>query len=283
VLEVAAADPVLEGSDLISPSVYMIGGEAHMAYGGSISPSVLHAVSPDGLQVFAPQTASLLSTSQCAYCSAAAAFPQVLSDTSQATDGGVAPWLMLFSAADTTGAVSIGRASSPDGVTWTPEPAPVLQGDLSGEAVLLSPRVMLDGSIYKMWYSFASLAKVIPTVCLTQANCPTTEVCDPNKHVCVSPVTDPFSTFCEAGTTINVGYATSADGFFWTRSPSNPVLDVDKIGQSGDHALLLSAVIPADAKDPASGVTLYYSTFRRSPLLANRCVPNGISRATATP
>jgi hypothetical protein len=184
---------------------------------------------------------------------------------------------MFFSAVNDVGSVSIGRASSPDGQTWTPEPAPLLSGELNGEAVLLSPRVLIDGTVFKMWYSVARLE---PRPCLGtgQSTCPNGQLCQNN--VCVQgPVgNDTFSAFCEAGLAVQVGYATSSDGFFWTRSLSNPVIRVDSPNVApGTHAILVSSVVPgADLKS----VTLHYSMFRRLALLNNGCFPNTIARAT---
>ena len=150
----AMPDPVLQSpvSDLIySPSVFANGTLMAYASGAGIA----LASSADG-SAFSAVSPSVLGTSQCSYCSGQATFPQILPDSlADIPDGGVPPYLMFFSAIRADGAVSIGRASSPDGMTWQAEPAPILSGDLSGEAVLLSPRVLIDGTVYKMWYSFA--------------------------------------------------------------------------------------------------------------------------------
>ncbi len=271
-----AAQPVFTKDNLFSPSVYQAGGLSRMAYStaGNGTNDIELANSPDGLQPFtSPANPVLLGQGQCAYCAEAVTFPQVVADLAGAVDGGTPPWLMFFSAVDGSSQVSIGRASSTDGVTWTPEPAPILEGTLGGETVLLSPRVLVDGSVYKMWYSYQRGVQFCDAI----TPCPGALVCGAN-HFCTSPPSDPLASFCEATASVSIGYATSADGFYWTRSESNPVVDVGIVSPT-DHSLLVSGVIPTDGSDPASGVTIYYSPFRRVASIAGRCIPNDIVRA----
>jgi predicted GH43/DUF377 family glycosyl hydrolase len=85
--------------------------------------------------------------------------------------------------------VSIGLATSSDGVTWTKSLSnPVLTKSTSGwdSAHVGKPAVILDGGTYKMWYSGTN---------------------DPTGQ-----------------TGRQIGYATSADGVTWTKYGSNPVL-----------------------------------------------------------
>ena len=276
----AQPDPVLQVPDAYSPAVFSSPAGLSMTY--AVGNNISLAASADGNAFSAVGNQPVMSTGQCAYCGRQLGFPNIFPDLlAGAPDGGSPPLLMFFSAIDMNGAVSIGRASgSPDGTTWTPEPAPILSGDLSGEAVLLSPRVLVDGTVYKMWYSFARRVDV--KLCLgangTQGTCPVGFLCQ--NSVCTSADSnDTFSPFCEVGSTVNVGYATSSDGFFWTKSISNPVIDVEQVG-AGAHALLASAVLPTDGVNADKGVTLWYSTFRRLAAANNRCVPQGIKRAT---
>ena len=56
----------------------------------------------------------------------------------------------------TTGVDSIGYAESPDGIVWTKRPDPVLEPGTqpdTGEADLLNPGVVFDGTTYHMWYN----------------------------------------------------------------------------------------------------------------------------------
>src|SRR5260370_26991651 len=90
------------------------------------------------------------------YCASSVPFPTVLRDPANpATDGGTGGgWLMFFSAADAQSIPSIGRASSLDGSGFVAEPSPVLTGDLGGEIFLFAPQVVVDGSVFKMWYAY---------------------------------------------------------------------------------------------------------------------------------
>ncbi len=219
--------------------------------------------SSDGVSAFTlPGSQPGLKRSDCAsYCDTAVWLPNVIPAPAPTTDGGAGGWLMFFGAAHCgvgPGAcdqldkvsMSIGRAHSTDGETFTPEPAPILSGEQGGEAYLIAPSVILDGSIYKMWYAFARSL--------------------PNGNPCNASVVG--------------GYATSSDGFYWVRSPSNPVLDVPAAGATGwdknASGVVPSAVVPLDGKDPESGLAIYYSIFTN---LLVVCLPNGVGRAVAYP
>jgi hypothetical protein len=266
ILSTGSADFTMKS--IYSPSVFATsGGMFNMALqgnGNDIAPNMPApsrigiATSPDGTSAFtvANNGMPVLTERDCAYCSKEVQFPAVIPDPTTATpDGGAATsWIMFFNATQANGPVSIGRASSTDGVHFTAEPAPLLSGDVFGEAILLSPRVLLDGSVYKMWYSFAKLGDVNTTdFCLSKAG---------------------------------VGYATSSDGFYWIRSPSNPVMVGDTNGwDAGITAFLVGSVVPSDGQDAHNGITLYYSTFRQTTVTfktgsVTTCLPNGIGRAT---
>jgi hypothetical protein len=221
------------------------------------------ATSVDGLQPFTIanggkpilKRAAPRQTADCDYCQDGIDYPMVIDDpTNGAVDGGIGGKLMFFAATSQGHLASIGRASSSDGVTFVPEPAPVLSGDIGGEAVLVSPQVMIDGTVFKMWYSFVGLADFR------------------------------LGAFCDL--TIAIGYATSSDGFYWVRSPANV-----KGKESWTHpggwddgikTFLANTPVPLDGSNPSSGVALYYTTVRHA--IANDftspCVPNGIGRAT---
>jgi len=227
-----------------------------MASGGSLDIGL--AASPDGLGTFdlANGGNPILTRASCgSYCSQNAWFPSLTPITS----GGAPAWLMFFSAVRCDApsgscsgfmnvSMSIGRAGSTDGVHFQPEPAPVLSGDTGGEAYLATPQVFVDGSVYKMYYGF------------THSLGATASPCDP-------------------GAKIQIGYATSTDGFYWVRSPSNPVVTVG--GTTWDKSapgMVVSSVVPADGKDPESGLFLYYDPFAAVPF-PPYCVPVSIGRA----
>src|SRR5262249_23438559 len=145
---------------------------------------------------------------------------------------------------------------SSDGLSFVPEPAPVLNSDIGGEAILVSPQVMVDGTVYKMWYSFVSLADFRVG----------TQICD---------------------LLVSIGYATSSDGFYWVRSPRNSNFRAlwVRAGVGGWDAplpaFLANTALPIDGSDPRSGIALYYTPVRPlSADAASPCVSNGIGRAS---
>ena len=83
---------------------------------------------------------------------------------------------------------TVGYAESPDGVSWTKHPGPVLETGSGWDSWDVSaPSVIFDGSIYHMWYWG-------------------------------------YARDGEDG----IGYATSADGIEWAKYPDNPVLGLDE-------------------------------------------------------
>jgi hypothetical protein len=254
-------DPVLRtpmtpaNAQINSPSVYAVGPNWYLAYSQGTSGVVnaqdvwLAGPSADGMAMF-PTMDTVVSRTDCAYCDSTVQFPQVIDDPSASGS-----YIMFFSASHTLaggGSVAeIGRASSTDGVHFTAEPAPVLSSDLTGEAVLLAPRVIVDGTVFKMWYSYAR----------------------------AQDITD-LQDICNANNRIQIGYATSSDGFYWIRSPSNPAVAVGGTGWDGtSNALLAGSVVPLDGKSASSGFALYYTTFQNVSILSI-CSPSGIGRAT---
>jgi len=87
----------------------------------------------------------------------------------------------------------IGYAYSPDGISWTKYPTPVLQVGSASEwdnGFIEGPSVIKEGNAYKMWY-------------------------------CGYDVTvDGSGTDGKA----NIGYATSTDGILWTKYANNPIM-----------------------------------------------------------
>jgi hypothetical protein len=241
-----------------SPSAFPVGPQWWLIYSlganGVINGQDANVAgfSPDGLSAF-PQIGPVVSRTDCAYCDATVDFPSVIPDPVNAGQ-----YIMFFSAGKTVGngsVAEIGRASSAgsDVTHWTAEPAPLLSSDLTGEAVLLAPRVIVDGTVYKMWYSYARAADI-----------------------------KDLNNLCDAMNSVQIGYATSSDGFYWIRSPSNPAVAVGGTGWDFDsHALLTGSVVPLDGRSTQSGFAVYYTTFRNVSILGIPfCVPSGIGRAT---
>jgi hypothetical protein len=267
-------DPVLQGNPmqtiLYSPTVFPGGPGQYMAYGAG--DSILLASSTDG-KSFSPVNAGapILKPVPGSYFELSLTFPQVLPDPS-----GDGSQVMFFSAF-TQNSTGIGRASSPDGLTWTPEPAPLLSSSLSGEQILISPRVMLDGTVWKMWYSYANLAD-LPN-CLS--GCPSGSTCNITTGSCTPTDSgDVFFQFCQARTRIQIGYATSADGFYWTKSTRNPAISLEEV-PGLPRAIIVSSALPTDGVNASNGISVWFSPFRTVlTATTNRCVPNGIRRAT---
>ncbi|MGZ3426674.1 MAG: hypothetical protein ACXVCV_08500, partial [Polyangia bacterium] len=239
-----------------SPSVFGVADKWYLAFSQGMSGVIngqdawLAGPSSDGASAF-PPIGAVVSRTDCAYCDATVDFPTVIPDP--ANNGG---YIMFFSSAKTIGTSSVaevGRASSSDGQHFVAEPAPLLSSDLTGEAVLLAPRVSVDGTVFKMWYSYARAQDIMD-----------------------------LQNLCNTNNQVRIGYATSSDGFYWIRSPSNPAVEIGGTGWDSDsRALLTGSVIPRDGKTTASGFALYYTTFRTVSILGFPvCVPSGIGRAT---
>jgi len=106
--------------------------------------------------------------------------------------------------------IIIGHATSPDGVTWTRDPQnPILEyDDTSWEGVIMdSPEVILDDSIYRMWY-LGGRYHVESLFMVTQ-----------------------------------IGYATSEDGSVWTKYADNPVIPKGPAGSWDDKSIEYFSVI----------------------------------------
>ncbi|MDB4964580.1 MAG: uncharacterized protein JWN44_269 [Myxococcales bacterium] len=250
---VLRAPPMPDKAQINSPSVFNVGTSWYLAYAQGTSGVIdqqdayLAGPSVDGMAAF-PVSGPVVRRTDCAYCDATVDFPSVIPDP--AGNG----YIMFFSAGHKIGTgtiAEVGRASSPDGLTWVAEPAPLLSSDITGELVLLAPRVYVDGTVFKMWYSYARGQDIMD-----------------------------LQNLCNDMNRVQIGYATSSDGFYWIRSPSNPAVAVGGTGWDADsRALLPGSVVPRDGKSPNSGFAIYYTTFRAVSILGI-CLPNGIGRAT---
>jgi len=105
---------------------------------------------------------------------------------------------MWYSAGSISGK-ALGYATSPDGITWTHNPAPILTAGPAGSwdsAGVYHPFVIHRTSNYEMWY--AGLGYVASVLY------------------------------------IKIGYATSPDRITWTKYSGNPVLGVGLPGDWDD-------------------------------------------------
>ncbi len=125
----------------------------------------------------------------------------------------------------------------------------MLNGDLGGESQLLAPVVWLDGKVYKMLYSFARARDTGAPPCK-----------------------------------LSVGYATSSDGRYWVRSPSNsPTAPIEgpNPALSGWDAADAGFIAGSVVVDDTQAIALYYTVYHAVYVLGVPvCVPNGIGRAT---
>ena len=252
------------GADINSPSVFLVNGKYHAVVSkGDIKESeIALGTSTDGLLSWDIFNSGLpiLKKTDCAYCNKNLNFPQVIPDpASLDATGNATSWILFFGATAQNSpfdSVSIARAQSSDGIQFTPEPAPVLSGELTGERLLFSPRVLVDGTVFKMWYSYASIGEI-----------------------------NSFEELCTSTSKAVVGYATSDDGFYWIRSPSNPVLEPTAAEPTtmrwdqGARVILASSIVPTDGTDPQNGIDLYYTGFRKD-VTSMKCLPNGIGKAS---
>jgi hypothetical protein len=267
--------PIIAGTAngiLYAPAAFknLATGGTTVAFGISSSTDILNgasdinlAISPDGMTNFQPKMPPILDNERCPeYCRQRLDFPSVVTqrDPDAAPDmaNAITSYLLFFSAQEprrTSGGINIpgiGLATSTDGVTFVPEPSAVLNGDIGGEQYLTSPQVYLDGTVLKMYYSFTRPADVVVG-----------QTCDAR---------------------ISIGYATSTDGRYWVRSPSNPMQAIAQAPGGWDasvYGFLAGAVVP-DPTKPNGGIVLYYSTMREVDLGAfgKKCLPNGIGRAS---
>jgi hypothetical protein len=225
---------------------------------------------------FAGSAPSLI---RCDYCDALDA-PTVVFDANAAFYGGSSKTKLMYFSSIETGMtqnggvsfqVSVSRAAALDGEAFEVDRSPVLTAT-PDELVIYAPHVLLDGTVYKMYYSTIGL-----------------DFFSGANALLLPRVYDPCSV------DYHVGYATSTDGRFWVRSPRNkpgevrgttvkPVLDVAPAGTwEKDGSVLVGSVVPQDGVDPANGIAIYYSPFMRvgPPLQPAQqvCVVNGIGRA----
>jgi uncharacterized repeat protein (TIGR01451 family) len=157
---------------------------------------------------------------------------------------------MWYSGYDGANPSQIGLATSTDGLTWVKEGTnPVLSPSRSWEETGVSrSSVILDGSVYKMWYTGTNNAGVIQIGYASspdginwvkfQGN-PVLVVGSPgswdDEDVSGPTVIKDGNTYHMwyggyDGSTFRIGHASSSNGITWIKDPSNPVLDVGDVG-----------------------------------------------------
>jgi predicted GH43/DUF377 family glycosyl hydrolase len=151
--------------------------------------------------------------------------------------------------------ISIGYASSSDGITWTRYHDPVLRKGIPGswdDIYVHTPTVLFDGATFHMWFqghdgTNARIGYATSTNGISWTKSAANPVLDigPSGSWEGEDLGSPF--VLHDGTVYHmwysgdddfvarIGYATSIDGHTWTKSPVNPVLDIGPfdIGPSG--------------------------------------------------
>jgi len=207
----AGPTQIRDSEGVEDPSVVRAGGVYVMYYTGypeDGGPSAVYRVqSVDGrtwtrpaLNGSDPSPAPVLAAGQgSAFDSGGVFGADVVYDAADAT----APYRMYYSgvSADLR---AIGYATSPDGITWTKHPEPVLRPGLPGSRdafAVAHPSVMKDGDLYKMWYEG------------------------------------------DDSTVKAIGYATSVDGVTWKRAGLPSTLQQDPLG-GGDPKVRFGIFAP---------------------------------------
>ncbi len=149
----------------------------------------------------------------------------------------------------------IGYATSSDGISWTKSVSnPVLSVEAGGtwdDAAIFTPRVIIDGSTYKMWYAGYDgltwrIGYATSSDGITWNKYGSSAVFDLGSngtwddanliqpHVILSGSTYKMWYAGNDGVSWRIGYATSSDGVTWARSGSNPVVDLGANGTWDD-------------------------------------------------
>jgi predicted GH43/DUF377 family glycosyl hydrolase len=171
---------------------------------------------------------------------------------------------MWYNGQNNPGQNRIGYATSPDGITWTKDPSnPVL--DLGGVGawdnfLVYCPTVIFDGSSYQMWFggSDGTTAKIGYATSpdgIIWNKYPGNPVLDLGSSGSWDDADVSFPNVVYDGGSYHmwytgfdgirgrIGYATSPDGIIWTKSASNPVLDIGPAGSWDENGILDSMVI----------------------------------------
>jgi len=178
---------------------------------------------------------------------------------------------MWFTASTSVGIrpFRIGFATSPDGITWTKHPNPVLESNAGtwDESTVEFPMVIRENGEYKMWYS--GFDPISPNL-LGYATSP--DGINWTKDTRNNPVMGPGTASWEAGgpiyctivsiqgggykmwycgwnqqyDSLAIGYAESVDGISWQRPLNNPVLTTGSLGEWDDRYVSMPRVLFID-------------------------------------
>jgi predicted GH43/DUF377 family glycosyl hydrolase len=226
------------------PSVIYANGMYRMWYTGNTGDNYFkigYATSPDGLTWTKYGGNPVLDIDPGQWDSHRAYSPTVLY-----ASGSYHMWYVGY---DNSGSfnVKIGYATSPDGITWARSPSnPVLNLGGGGEwdsQRVYAPFVRFDGGMFHMWYSGYNGASYRIGYATSAdgeswARHPSNPILSPgsggtwdDSRVFGSSLVYDGSTYFMAyigqdGSKYRIGYASSADGVNWHKSPANPVVDL---------------------------------------------------------
>ena len=162
---------------------------------------------------------------------------------------------MFYTGSSSAGGYSIGRATSPDGLNWTKDPAnPVIPNAQSAA-------VLFEGGQFRMWYTTPDRLNILYA---TSADGRAWNLTAPNPALVAGPGWD--GAFISAGAVLHnaTGYylyytgssdlnlyqgglATSADGLHWIKYAGNPVLPAGISGAWDSMDVTPSAIFDAGA------------------------------------
>lgn len=166
-----------------------------------------------------------------------------------------------YSIGDTLGGrtgLRIYRATSPDGLTWTPDERPVIDLGAPGsydDYDAFAPSVLLEDGVYKMWYT-ASQENVGLTIAYATSTDGITWVKEASNPVLAEQGAY-YPSVIKVGDTYMMWYslpdreddghtaiylATSPDGIIWTPHPDNPVLTHGQEGEWDGKSVLEPSV-----------------------------------------
>jgi len=156
----------------------------------------------------------------------------------------------------------IGYATSPDGITWTKHPSnPVVDIGSPGswdDKRAMGPTVVYDGTTYHMWYSGSDNTYRIGYATSPDGIAWTKSLANPvlnpgpgswdSDHVSSNMVFYDGITYHmwyagRDGLNHRIGYATSPDGISWTKSASNPVLNLGPSGSWDDDHVITPRIL----------------------------------------
>jgi beta-1,2-mannobiose phosphorylase / 1,2-beta-oligomannan phosphorylase len=144
-------------------------------------------------------------------------------------------------------------ATSPDGITWTPNSDPVIDLGTSGSYdgfTLLAPIVLVEDGLFKMWYNAISDEGHMTIAYATSSDGLVWEKYAGNPVFDLGPEAGPYypailkleDTYMMWFSFEGISLAISPDGITWTMHPDNPVLSAGEEGEWDGESVLEPSV-----------------------------------------